>query len=188
MCCLEIVHTDSGHLPSILLHSCTLFGCSWNTKLQPHVLSHPHFRIAEFCSLCVGAQQDTGSPLLDPVLCLSHSAVSQILLEMFWESENYNSLGAVLWARVRCSPRRLKMHQIGIGHFSRETHDGENCKTTQLFSFLLHLNKRDQLPKHSERPAVGLTLAYSTAQPMCSTMSFWRGSLIPKHVSGSWKC
>lgn len=76
-----------------------------------------------------GAQQDTGSPLLDPVLCLSHSAVSQILLEMFWESENYNSLGAVLWARVRCSPRRLKMHQIGIGHFSRETYDGENCKT-----------------------------------------------------------
>lgn len=121
--------------------SCCIPTLSLGVLLRKHKAPNTHLITHSLLDSCIllsvhGALQDTGSPWT-----LLSSCPIQLSPRSPWRCSeilmNYNSLGAVLWGRAGNSPRRCKMHQIGIDHVSLGRHMTEvllQNNTTLLLS------------------------------------------------------
>lgn len=121
-------NSDQGHLLSILLCSCTLFGCPsvgqrLGAQSSSPTLSHP--------TLTFGWLQTALCPWLSagykPLLCWTPFSTHLIQLSPrapWWCAGilmTFDSMGAVSWGRAGNAPRS-KRHHIGVGNVSLGRH------------------------------------------------------------------
>lgn len=121
--------SDQGHLPSSLLHSCTVFECPSTGQRVGAQSSSTTCLIPlsplDGCSLhpVHGSLQVTGSPFLDTVLCSSHPAVSQSSLVMCWDSGDLRFPGCCFLREGRKCTQEQDASHWNRQCLSRETHD-----------------------------------------------------------------